>query len=232
MSVVALRPIVAPMALSLNARLGALHEERRRSWDPAVLQINIDQRAELLAAADPKRWRTAGDAMPSAQLVDAETGPFWLHDRLAGGPVVLLFFRFAGCPACNIALPYYNDTLAPALRSRGVQLIGVSPQVPGRLIDIKRRHELDFAIASDPGNGLARRIGIAFTANAATQQQAQPGQPWLGETVGTGTWELPQPAVLVIGSDGQVVFIDVTPDWLHRTETETIIKAIDSAALQ
>jgi hypothetical protein len=58
----------------LNTRLAALHAERVRSWDPAVLKINIDQRAELVAAADPARWPAPGDRIDDATLVDVETG--------------------------------------------------------------------------------------------------------------------------------------------------------------
>lgn len=216
----------------LNARLAELHAERVRTWDPAVLQINIDQRAQLVAAASAgDRWPMVGDAIADAELIDVETGAFRLRTRTARAPTVLLFFRFAGCPACNIALPYYDEALWPALRARGVELIAVSPQRPERLIEIKQRHGLDFAIASDPDNGIGRRLGITFTANAATQAQRTPNGPWIGETTGTGTWELPQPAVILLDKSNIVRFVDVSPDWLVRTEAETITSAIDSLSL-
>jgi peroxiredoxin len=44
--------------------------------------------------------------------------------------------------------------------------------------------------------------------------------------VGTGTWELPQPAAIVIGRDRIVHFADVSPDWLVRTEAEPILEAV------
>jgi peroxiredoxin len=212
---------------SLEDLLGALHAERLRTWDPAVLQINVNQRAELIAAADTSRWPRTGEPIADAPLIDVETGPFRLYERTADAPVVLLFFRFAGCPACNIALPYYNETLWPALEARGVQQVAISPQLPDRLIEIKQRHHLGFAIATDPDNGFARRLGITFVANAATQAQRQPGAPWIGETIGTGTWELPQPAVILLDRKGIIRFIDVSPDWMKRTEPQTIIDAVD-----
>lgn len=218
--------------VSLNERLAALHAERLRTWDPAVLQINIDQRAELVAAANSSSWPAPGDRLDDTTLLDVETGPVDLYALTANAPVALIFFRFATCPACNIALPYYNETLWPALAARGIQLVGVSPQRPDRLIDIKHRHSLGFRLATDPDNTLARRLGIAFTANAATQARHQPGTPWLGETTGTGTWELPQPTVLLIDQHNIVRFIDVSPDWLVRTEPQMIIAALDSLALR
>lgn len=217
---------------SLKDRLAALHAERVRTWEPAALQRNIDQRAELVAAADPARLPQAGDRIDDAPLVDVESGPVDLYTLTALAPTALVFFRFATCPACNIALPHYDQALWPTLRDRGIQLIGVSPQRPDRLIEIKQRHGLGFRLATDPDNGLARQLGIAFIADAATRARHRPGDPWIGETTGTGTWELPQPAVLLIDRQNIVRFIDVSPDWLDRTEAQTIIDASDSIAFK
>jgi hypothetical protein len=40
---------------SLAKLLADLHAERLRTWDPAALKINIDQRATLVEQADPVR---------------------------------------------------------------------------------------------------------------------------------------------------------------------------------
>ena len=144
------------MPESLNKLLSELHAERVRTWDPAKLQINVDQRRELVEAFDPANVIQAGDTLPDFTLLNVEGGEITRESLLANGPAVLIFFRFAGCPACNIALPYYQRTLWPELKAAGIGLVAVSPQVPERLIEIKHRHGLDFAVASDPGNTLAR----------------------------------------------------------------------------
>jgi peroxiredoxin len=138
---------------------------------------------------------------------------------------VLVFFRFAGCPACNIAIPHYEEVLAPGLRALGASFTAISPQVPERLKEIKTRHALSFNVASD-GNELGRRFGILYTADEASQAAAKARGVDLGEVVGTGTWELPQPAAIVIGQDFIVHFADVSPDWLVRTEAEPILDAV------
>jgi peroxiredoxin len=43
---------------------------------------------------------------------------------------------------------------------------------------------------------------------------------------GTGTWELPQPTVVVIDAAGVVAFAEVSPDWLVRTEADAIIGVV------
>jgi peroxiredoxin len=134
--------------------------------------------------------------------------------------------RFAGCPACNIALPYYQRRLHPELKALGATLAAVSPQVPHRLVEIKRRHGLDFAVASDVDNALGRRFGILYTADEASQAAARAQGSFIGDVTGTGTWELPMPAVIVIGQDRQVRFADVSPDWLVRTEAGPVLEAV------
>jgi len=148
-----------------------------------------------------------------------------LESLTADGPTVLIFFRFAGCPACNIAIPYYERELAPALRALGARLVAVSPQIPERLVEIKRRHDLSFEVATDRNAVLSRRFGILYTANATTQAKGN----FIGDVTGTGTWELPQPTVVVIGADRVVRFADVSPDWLVRTEAGPIIEAVRAA---
>ena len=66
-------------------------------------------------------------------------------------------------------------------------------------------------------------VGILYTADEASQaaQRARGGS--ISETTGTGTWELPQPTVVVIGPDHRVKFVDVSLDCLVRTEAEPVI---------
>jgi peroxiredoxin len=217
--------------MSLNQQLADLHAERLRTWDPAVLKINIDQRQTLVETADPAAWVKAGDAVEPFILKDVEGGDLTLEGLTAKGPAVLIFFRFAGCPACNIALTYYDKALASALRDVGATLVAVSPQVPERLVEIRRRHDLSFKVASDIGNELGRRFGILYTADEASQAAQRAKGGFIGDTTGTGTWELPQPAVVVIGHDRVVRFVDVSPDWLVRTQADPVIAAVRDITL-
>ena len=219
------------MSESLNEQFAALHAERVRTMDPVKLQRNIDQRAALVAAFDPAAVINAGDRVEPFELLDVEGGTITLDALVANGPAVLVFFRFAGCPACNLALPYYQRTLWPTLAARGVRLVAISPQLPGPLRDIRQRHDLGFTVASDPGYALGRRFGINFVPDAATLPEIVPGEPWLGELTGTNSWELPQPTVVIIDRDRTVRFVDVSPDWLVRTESQVILEALGEVRL-
>jgi peroxiredoxin len=216
---------------SVRQILADLHAHRVETMDPAALKINIDQRRTLVDTADYAGFVKAGDTVAPFKLQNVEGGEISLDDLLAGGPAVLIFFRFAGCPACNLALPYYQRNLWPALQALGASLTAVSPQVPERLVEIKTRHALEFNVASDIGNALGRRFGILYTFDEASQAASKAKGPWIGETTGTGTWELPMPTIVVIGQDRQVRFADVAPDWMARTEAEPVIEAVRALSL-
>ncbi len=220
------------MSESLNAQLAALHAERVATWAPAALQINIDQRQRLVDEARPDDYVQVGDELDPFTLLNVEGGELTRDLLLADGPAVLVFFRFAGCPACNIALPYYARQLYPRLRELGVPLVAVSPQVPERLVEIKTRHALQLLVASDPDNTLGRRLGILYSFDEASRNAAlAKGNP-IGDVTGTGTWELPQPTVVVIAGDGSVAFVEISPDWLVRTEAEPVLQVVEHLLAQ
>lgn len=211
---------------SLTAQFEALHAERERSWDPDKLRRNVEQRRALVAAFDPASAVRPGDEVAPFVLELSTGGTVTLDALVADGPAVLIFFRFAGCPACNLALPYYDRTLRPALAAAGIPLIAISPQLPERGLDeIRARHDLGLLVAADRGNRLARRWGLAF--EPEDQPAAAAGDTtWIGALTGIGTWELPQPAVIIIDADRVVRFADISPDWLGRTEADEILDAI------
>ena len=65
------------MSKTLAAKFEALHAERERTWDPAKLQKNIDQRAALVRSFDAAKVVRVGDSV----------APFSLHlstDRVVG----------------------------------------------------------------------------------------------------------------------------------------------------
>lgn len=219
-----------PVAQSLNQTLAEFQAKRAETMPADKLKINVDQRRLLVETVDRSAFVRAGAAIEPFELTEVDVGPLPLAALLKNGPVVMIFFRFAGCPACNIALPYYNQHLAPELHKLGATLVGVSPQIPERLREIKERHKLDFLITTDADNALARRFGILYSFDEASRRlSSESGSP-IGEVTGTGTWELPMPTAVVIDRASTVRFADVSPDWLVRTEPAAIIEAVRAIA--
>jgi len=204
----------------LRDRFARLQAERDRTWTPEQLARNAGQRQALVDRHDPTAHPQPGDPIAPFTLIDQDGRELASDALAAGGPAVLVFFRFGGCPACNIAMPYYNETLWPQLRTAGIPLVAVSAQNPvdHGIID---RHGLSFTVAADPGYALARELGITFLPD--DRPPVVQGESWIGATLGTHSYEIDQPAVLILDRGGTVRWLDVSPDWMARTESDQIL---------
>lgn len=216
------------MTQSLRELYDDLHRERVRTLPPEDLEANVRQRRELAESFDPASVPAIGAQLDDDTFIDVKGGDFSLDDIVKDGPAVLVVFRFEGCPACNIALPHYQRHLWPRLKELGVPLVAISPQVPERLDEIRSRHDLPFLVASDPDNRFSRRLGLTYAPNPTTRAYLERKGLDLRAIVGTSNDELPQATTIVIDRDRIVRFIDVTPDWLARTEVEPLLDAVEA----
>jgi len=196
--------------------LGALHAERINTWPAEQLQRNIEQRRINAERFDPNTAPKVGEAIPPFALENVEGGVLRSRSLVENGPAVLVFFRHESCPACNIALPYYDRNLWPTLSSLGVPLVAISPQIPEALINVRKRHGFGFYVASDAGARLGRSFGLTFKGLSEPKP----------ESIAQGIAELTHPAVVVVDVNHVVRFVDVTPNWMARTEAEPVLAAI------
>jgi peroxiredoxin len=220
--------LMAPPTASVQENLDALQAERDSGWDTEQLRSHEAFRLSLEEEAGSRRMVRVGDVVSPFSLPEVDGGEVVLTELLATGPVVLIFFRFEGCPACNAAWSAYRLSLAPALQELGVHLVGVSPQAPEKLVAIKRRHDFQFQIASDPDATLIDEFGIGFAPAEEDREEQRVAGKDIGAILGTGSWEFPYPTALVIDQDRVVRFADIHPDWMVRTESDAILEAVRS----
>jgi peroxiredoxin len=220
--------LMAPPTASVQENLDALQAERDNGWDAEQLRSHEAFRLSLEEEAGSRSMVRVGDLVSPFALPEVDGGEVVLTDLLATGPVVLIFFRFEGCPACNAAWSAYRLSLAPALQELGVHLVGVSPQAPEKLVAIKRRHDFQFQIASDPDATLIDEFGIGFAPAEEDREEQRAAGKDIGAILGTGSWEFPYPTALVIDQDRVVRFADIHPDWMIRTESDAILEAVRS----
>jgi peroxiredoxin len=213
-------------SLTVQDRLDQLQAERNAEWPEDRLKAHHQLRQSLEDNADRAAFVKVGDRVGPFVLSEVDGGEVVLTELLTRGPVVLIFFRFEGCPACNAALRGYQETLASPLRELGATLVAISPQVVERLGAIKVRHQFDFLVASDPEDSLITAFGIGFAPDEADQERSRREGTDLGTLLGAGNWTFPYPTAVVIGQDGVVRFADVHPNWMVRTQASTIIHVV------
>ncbi|HWS35878.1 MAG TPA: redoxin domain-containing protein [Actinoplanes sp.] len=161
-----------------------------------------------------KRMVAAGDRLPLQPLFEVDLGPVHLDRLLDTGPLVLVFVRYAGSPACDAALRSYQGHLQPELDRLGAHLVAVSPQAPQRLAVVKHREELGYLVAADPRHVLIDALNIGF------------GHPGADTVLGTGRSVLPFAAVVVVDRTGVVRFAEVRADWSDPVPPGRVIEAV------
>ncbi|HTW21573.1 MAG TPA: peroxiredoxin-like family protein [Mycobacteriales bacterium] len=187
------------------------------------------EQGALAAAIVPSGRFPLGAPVPDAKLLDAHGAATTLYDEVADRPAVIVLYRGAWCPYCNLTLRTYQQQLFPRLRSRGAVLIAVSPQKPDGSLSMVEKNSLEFPVLSDPGNSIARTLGVLTAPSAeALSVQFEHGLD-LTATNADGTVGLPMPTTAVLDAEGRLRWLDVHPDYTTRSEPDAILDALDHA---
>jgi peroxiredoxin len=170
--------------------------------------VDLDFEVIDLPEADPiAEGETAPDF--TRPLVGPE---FWedrsLSELTSGGPVLLVFHPMDGAfPATYV----WKE-----IRERGwgehVQVVGLSISTPYAHEDLIRERGLaegDYALFSDPGNGVAEAYGI------------------VNDLDGMAGIEEPRPAVYLLREDRTVEYAWVAEQWPDFPEYDAVEAAID-----
>ncbi|MFE3169264.1 peroxiredoxin-like family protein [Streptomyces sp. NPDC059224] len=214
------------MSTPIADQVAALTENMVGQAPAQALEAFHAEQLELAAAGVPAHVIEAGSPLPDASLLDPQGNLTTLEQARRGRPAVLVFYRGAWCPYCNVALRTYEHELTAELNERGVALIAVSPQKPDGSLTIAEAHDLSYAALSDPGSVLGHALGIVTRPNERSQQaQASLGLD-LTEVNADGTVDIVMPTVVVVDAEGVVRWIDVHPDYTTRTEPAEILKAL------
>jgi peroxiredoxin len=215
---------------TITDRVAEMHAAQAAEPPSEVLGAFAREQAAL--AAMVPALVPAGTVLPDARLLDAQGAATTLYAATGGRRSVLIFYRGAWCPYCNIALSTYRSHLLPELDQRHVALIAISPQKPDGSLTMQEKHDLPFTVVSDPGNTLARFLGIVTRPSAdARAAQLELGLD-LTAVNADGTTELPMPATVILDAEHVLQWIDVHPDYSTRTEPAQVLEALDRNPIQ
>src|SRR6201996_2456672 len=215
---------------TISEQTRALQAASAATLPADVSSAFADDRAALDARGVPTNTLTAGAVMPDGDLLDVDGAPTSLTGLRAGKPAVIVFYRGAWCPYCNIALRTYQAELVPGLAERGFELIAISPQKPDGSLTSAESNELTSSVASDPGNQIATALGVVFEPSSdSVAAQMKLGLD-VTEVNADGGRALPMPTVVVIDAAGVIRWIDVHPNYTTRSEVPDILAAVDAVS--
>ena len=211
---------------TIAAQVADYHRASAGQLPADVAAAFTAEQRDLAAAGLPTGTTRPGDRLPDGKLLDVAGQPTTLAQTLGARPAVIVFYRGAWCPYCNIALRAYEARLVPALAERGIPLVAISPQTPDGSLSTKETKDLTFTVLSDPGNQIAGQLGILTAPSpGARAAQLQLGLD-LTQVNADGTTALPMPTVVLADAAGVIRWIDVHRDYTTGAEPDQILQAI------
>jgi peroxiredoxin len=215
------------MTVTIAGQVAAMAEASAGQPPGEAMAAFAREQAELAAGGIPAGVIAVGALLPDADLLDPHDAPTTLHDAIRDQPAVVVLYRGAWCPYCNITLRTYQSELVPELSRRGVALVAISPQRPDGSLTMQEKNGLTFTVLSDPGNQVARAAGVL----SAPSSPVRAAQLRLGLDLTTanadGTAGIPMPTTMIVDADHMVGWVDVHPDYTTRSEPGQILAALE-----
>ena len=170
-----------------------------------------------LARALPDPGIKVGEIAPDFALPDAHGNTVRLADLLKNGPVVLVFYRGAWCPYCNLQLKAFRDAL-PQFKAAGAQLVAVTPQKPDRSLEQFKTEPPGFPVLSDLTSDTMKAYKLYFEVDAELAAVYRKNSLDLEAFNGEGRNVLPVAATFVIDQAGVVRAMQADTDYTKRME--------------
>ena len=218
----------------MHMGLGHLNQQLETFRNGFIARLPAGERRAVLDAAEDLRAASPsgsaphiGDRAPDFTLPNQHDRPVRLADRLALGPVVVLFVRGGWCPFCTLTLRAYQDAL-PAIQAAGGDLLAITPQLASTCSVIAERDLLAFPMLSDQDNAVAERYGIAYDLAPTLRDVYLRMGHNLPQLNGTGDWRVPLPATFIIGTDGRIIRAHVEPVAHRRLEPSEAVRELEA----
>lgn len=181
-----------------------------------------------VAESLPSPGLKVGTEVPDFTLSDAFGNDVTLKEELKNGPVVLVFYRGAWCPFCNVHLNAFKNMSSMLAEKYSASVIAVSPQKPDKSKEQLEKTELGFKVLSDLDDSVMKSYNLYFECTPEILEvykkfgmdlEAYNGQ---GRTVG-----LPVPATFIISKSGAVSAIQAETDYTKRMGPDEVIAGLE-----
>jgi peroxiredoxin len=211
---------------SWKVAVGHLNDNLGTMLPPEALNI-FDSYANELArtlATAPKIH--AGDKAPDFTLTNHLGANITLDELLKTRKVVLLFYRGAWCPYCNLQFSQFQG-VTDEIKKLGAELVAISPQTPDASLSMAEKHQLSFQVLSDVGNIVAKTYTVVFRHDKKATDTLKSLGIDFDSHYGDDSHELPVPAVFVIQKNGIVTFAkSAGADWRNRVDVSEVLTAL------
>ena len=191
----------------------------------------MENAAKSLTASMPDPGIKVGEKAPDFTLSNALGKKVNLKDELKKGPVVLVFYRGAWCPFCNMHLHALQKAL-PQFKKYGAQLITVTPQTPDKSAAQIKKDGYPFEVLSDLDSKVMQDYKLYFELPADLIAVYKKHELDIEAFNGKGRNVLPVPGSFVIDKKGVVRAMQAQTDYKVRMEPAVIIETLKKLAAE
>ena len=199
-------------------------KQKKSSFSATDMAV-MENSATVLANTMPSPGISVGEKAPDFILNNAFGEKVRLKDKLNAGPVILVFYRGAWCPFCNLHLHVLQNTL-PEFKKLGAQLIAITPQTPDKSVEQLKKEGYPFQVLSDLDSKVMKDYKLYYELSDNLVEVYKKHGIDVEEYNGKDRKALPVPGTFVIDSNGivQAVFADI--DYKKRMEPSSIIDVL------
>ena len=199
-------------------------QKKRTTWtdeDKAIMTAASEQLANDL----PNPGLKAGNKAPNFSLKNAFGESIELNQELAKGPIVLIFYRGAWCPYCNLHLYALKNNLAE-FEKYGAQVIAITPQSPDKSAEQVKKDGFPFQVLSDTTSSVMKAYKLYFELPSDLMRIYKEHGLDIEEFNGEGRNGLPTPGAFIIDKNGIIRTMQAEVDYKSRMAPEAIIAAL------
>jgi peroxiredoxin len=116
--------------------------------------------------------------------------------------------------------------IASDIKDKGASMVVISPQLEKYSKSMVNKHNLTFPLLRDKDNRLASQFGLTFKLPDDLAELYRQFGIDLVRYNDNDLWTLPMPSRFILDRKGNVVSVDVNPDYTHRPEPSGIIEVL------
>ena len=180
---------------------------------------------EKLAKQLPEPGLKLGSTAPDFTLPNAYGKQVTLSHALKKGPVVLVFYRGAWCPFCNLHLHALQKSLA-VFKNYNAQLITITPQKPDKSVMQLNKDKFEFEVLSDLNNTAMKAYNMLYKLDDELVRVYKKHGLDVEGFNGKGRNVLPVPGTFVIDMNGIIRGVHADVNYKERMEPAAIIEIL------
>ena len=183
------------------------------------------------AAASPQDIQPAlvGSTVPNTALKDTGGKEVELGFIVVRKPTILVVYRGNWCVYCQQQLAAMQQ-VEPQLLALGYQIVALSPDSPADLKKGVIGQTVKYQLLSDGSLSAAKALGLAYYVDERTRMQMESFGVAAKNLSAQPDWMLPVPAVFIVGTDRQIKWEFVSPNYKDQLPIDLLMAAAKAYA--